>query len=1022
MLRPTAAQPDRGWDEMFRLARAYARAHGDLLVPRECVWDGRRLGAWIGTQRYEYRTGKNPLFTPERREKLESIGMVWDVKAYRFALMCRCLAEYAAEHGTARVPQDYVTQSGERLGIWLNRVRMAYKRGKLPERQRSQLEALGVVWRPEELRRGSWEGWYALLRAYVQAHGAFPPAGYVTATGEKLGDWLANQRQNKRRGLLTPEREARLASLGICWQVTEEGWRARFAQAQEYHRVHGHLCPALERSGLCPPGLASWLGAQRKLRETGRLQAEKAAALETIGMVWDVREAMWEGQYRRAEAFFRQNGHLRLAKRPGEKNSLGSWISTQRKNYWQGGNPYFTRERVRRLEAIGMVWDASVDSAALWEDWYEKAAAYFREHGHLCPERGPLRTWVLAQRGARRGKRGSLTDEQVRRLENIGMAWEPGEEQWLAMYRRAQAYYAIHRMLNVPTGYVTEDGARLGQWIARQRSAYRNYRAGLRGRGRAAITAERIERLNDLGMIWDGTTVTARTSFQEKALLYYLKKSFPDAGKVGREQRFGVELDIYIPSLHTAIEYDGCRWHADKLEQDEGKGAACRAQGIRLFRIREPGLPAVERCDRVITLPDLGDAAFDRAAVQLLRDLGADGTDVDVARDRPAILAGYRDATARAWARKYRQLCRRCAGQGPLSAPNGAIRGAGELTAWVNDQREAYRRGELTRLQVEKLEALGLCWSPFEAQWRRMYTQAQVYREAHGDLMIPCGYLSPEGDRLGDWLARQRYKRRKGELTPRQIQELERLGMVWEPHSTRRRNYLAAARRQFERTGSLDVPSRYVTPEGVPLGRWLRTQRRRHEAGTLGGETARKLEELGMCWSSPPDRWEEMFRLAEAYFGAHGDLWVSPNYVTPEGMRLGGWVSDQRSKYFGTGRHSRLTPEQQRRLEAIGMVWQPYTRRWMDKYRLARAFFEANGHLNIPVDYVTPEGVKLGMWIASQRQAKRGNPNFLMTPERERLLEEIGMDWTLRRTKPNARQRRACIQSDGNTRKTGKSQ
>ena len=94
----------------------------------------------------------------------------------------------------------------------------------------------------------------------------------------------------------------------------------------------------------------------------------------------------------------------------------------------------------------------------------------------------------------------------------------------------------------------------------------------------------------------------------------------------------------------------------------------------------------------------------------------------------------------------------------------------------------------------------------------------------------------------------------------------------------------------------------------------------------------------------------------------------------------------------------------------------------MDKYRLARAFFEANGHLNIPVDYVTPEGVKLGMWIASQRQAKRGNPNFLMTPERERLLEEIGMDWTLRRTKPNARQRRACIQSDGNTRKTGKSQ
>lgn len=77
----------------------------------------------------------------------------------------------------------------------------------------------------------------------------------------------------------------------------------------------------------------------------------------------------------------------------------------------------------------------------------------------------------------------------------------------------------------------------------------------------------------------------------------------------------------------------------------------------------------------------------------------------------------------------------------------------------------------------------------------------------------------------------------------------------------------------------------------------------------------------------------------------------------------------------------------------------------MSKYRLARAFYEANGHLNVPSGYVTPDGVKLGMWIGSQRQAKRGNPNFLMTSRREALLNAIGMNWTLRRTKPDARKR-----------------
>ena len=130
-----------------------------------------------------------------------------------------------------------------------------------------------------------------------------------------------------------------------------------------------------------------------------------------------------------------------------------------------------------------------------------------------------------------------------------------------------------------------------------------------------------------------------------------------------------------------------------------------------------------------------------------------------------------------------------------------------------------------------------------------------------------------------------------------------------------------------------------------------------------------------------------------------------PKYVTPEGICLGDWISQQRKKLNAKGKSKKITPEQARRLALIGMVWDPYAVKWHSKYLLAKAYYAEHGHLKIPVDHITETGEKLGMWIASQRQAMRGNPNFLMTEERKRLLDGIGMDWRLKHQNPAARRR-----------------
>lgn len=80
-----------------------------------------------------------------------------------------------------------------------------------------------------------------------------------------------------------------------------------------------------------------------------------------------------------------------------------------------------------------------------------------------------------------------------------------------------------------------------------------------------------------------------QTSFAEQAIYYYVKKQFPDAINRYKPDFLGkMELDIYIPSIQWAIEYDGRAWHTAKTREREiKKYKLCKEHGIRLYRIKE---------------------------------------------------------------------------------------------------------------------------------------------------------------------------------------------------------------------------------------------------------------------------------------------------------------------------------------------------------------------------------------------------------------------------------------------------
>ena len=79
------------------------------------------------------------------------------------------------------------------------------------------------------------------------------------------------------------------------------------------------------------------------------------------------------------------------------------------------------------------------------------------------------------------------------------------------------------------------------------------------------------------------------TSFSEQVVFYYLKKCFSDALNRYKltDNNGSFEVDIYVPSLNVAVEYDGEYWHRNRKHMDNVKGGRIANLGIRFYRIVE---------------------------------------------------------------------------------------------------------------------------------------------------------------------------------------------------------------------------------------------------------------------------------------------------------------------------------------------------------------------------------------------------------------------------------------------------
>ncbi|MDA7624104.1 Helicase associated domain protein [Akkermansiaceae bacterium] len=451
------------WEINFQKLVAYKEEHGDCLV--RITFEDKRLATWVFSQRQ--RRGK---LNSKKIRKLEDLGFVWDPLQHAWDLRFRELVAYKKQYGNVSV-----SQIGEhkQLGAWLNGQRSLNRKGKLDPVAARKLDDLGLAWNPKE---EAWEASFKELEAHREKHG---DCVVTKSHSVSLCSWVQTQRTKKKKGTLEPNTIRRLESLDFTWDRFEEAWNKFYqdlviykkkngnclvASSEENKRLfywvsnqrskkskldrtkvqkldelgfvwdvkqhvwdsklqemithknlHGDLIP---RKSTTNKSLRFWIERQRDQKNRGVLDTEKIHILESHGFIWDPLEELFEVSFKKLETYKREYGNC-LVPSTWKDKKLATWVVTQRTAFKEGT---LNSKRIERLNELGFVWG---QNEALWETQFKKLLNYKKEHGDcLVPYKydKKLANWIGFQRT--RWKKGTLSPDRIKRLNEIGFVWE----------------------------------------------------------------------------------------------------------------------------------------------------------------------------------------------------------------------------------------------------------------------------------------------------------------------------------------------------------------------------------------------------------------------------------------------------------------------------------------------------------------------------------------------------------------------------------------------------------------------
>ena len=395
-----------------------------------------------------------------------------------------------------------------------------------------------------------------------------------------------------------------------------------------------------------------------------------------------------------------------------------------------------------------------------------------------------------------------------------------------------------------------------------------------------------------------------------------------------------------------------------------------------------------------------------QVAIQYYRSLGGEGLVVnetfeliDKVADCKSLFDELEGTLSASWDLMFEAAKNYAEENGDLDVPKRYFTPEGySLGLWIQTQRRVRNgsvAGNLTQVQIDKLDSIGMRWeSRSDLSWDKYFDSAKAYAETHGDLLPPALFVDENGVDLGRWIAQIRVFRKSGiksrMLTAERVHALDELGMVWDVFDYIWEENYAAAVRYHREHGDLNVPVGYVDSKGIRLGQWLNNLRNSQKENSkihrqLTDSQIARLNELGMVWGNKHDlQWNVAFLELKEYFAKNSTFEIPVAYKTDSGIALGKWVRRQRDAYSA----GEMSEERAERLRSVGFPLEK-SDPWEEKYQLAKSYFEEHGDLNVPAKYVV-NGVWLNKWLNEQKLTAAGKRSKTLSSEQLLKLRNIG--------------------------------
>lgn len=343
---------------------------------------------------------------------------------------------------------------------------------------------------------------------------------------------------------------------------------------------------------------------------------------------------------------------------------------------------------------------------ATWDMYYASAKQYYKENGNLevparyITEEGyALGSWLNNQKAIRKGTIvGKLTEDQIQKLNSIGMIWDSLDYFWEQNFRLAKEYYLAHGNLDIPTNFKSKDGKHLGNWILRQRQLYKSN----------SLTDEQIKKLDSIGMdwmdrvdrVWENGFIEAKNYSEEYGNLsvpknYRSNTDFPLGIWIQRQRSLYKNNKISEDRFKRLTDV-GMNWNPDNWES--------RFNLVKQYYEEHGNINISQK--EVIQGIWLGKWIVSQK--KSMESGKLTNEQIEMLKTLPMEEVGRKDNR---WWSMYEEARKYYLKFGHLNVPMDYITSSGKkLSDWIIRQRRNYKLGKMPLEHKEKLDDIGFVW------------------------------------------------------------------------------------------------------------------------------------------------------------------------------------------------------------------------------------------------------------------------------------------------------------------------